>query len=102
MIGRQPNSTLFPYTTLYRFSFNTEDKTVQLSESNDASQAAAGRQTPPPLSPGDDRVLAQIESSELDSICASTRSSPKKRSEEHTSVLQSPCHLVCRLLLESN
>src|SRR5256885_12467274 len=71
MIRRPPRSTLFPYTTLFR------------------SSRACSRPTPRPSRP-----------------CPSTshaRSRPRskcRRSEEHTSELQSPCNLVCRLLLE--
>src|SRR5205807_10420814 len=73
MIRPPPRSTLFPYTTLFR---SRVPRRV----------AAALPRTPPPdlrreaLGPGDRRGRA--------------------RSEEHTSELQSPCNLVCRLLLE--
>src|SRR2546426_11491829 len=74
MIRRPPRSTLFPYTTLFRSC---------------EVRGAAGRG-------GDDRADA-ISGREI----ASARSSPPRpRSEEHTSELQSPCNLVCRLLLE--
>src|SRR2546426_2469452 len=70
MIRRPPRSTLFPYTTLFR---SLRDLGLDLA-------AAA-----------------------LDQ--AHDRSAPRRlrlygRSEEHTSELQSPCNLVCRLLLE--
>src|SRR2546426_3486865 len=70
MIRRPPRSTLFPYTTLFRSA------TTTATSSN--SPCARSRNT----------VLV--------SCCC--RSAP--RSEEHTSELQSPCNLVCRLLLE--
>src|SRR5256885_12235767 len=74
MIRRPPRSTLFPYTTLFR--------------SAPASAPGAGINgfiliAAPFLF---DRIVSQ----EL----------PPGRSEEHTSELQSPCNLVCRLLLE--
>src|SRR5256885_3616883 len=81
MIRRPPRSTLFPYTTLFR------------SGAMDASQM---------LKP----MLAR---GELHTIGATTIDEYRKhiekdaaleRSEEHTSELQSPCNLVCRLLLE--
>src|SRR2546426_5541243 len=72
MIRRPPRSTLFPYTTLFR------------------SPSGA----PLPGKP----VTFQAVNAELDKDSASTDSSG--RSEEHTSELQSPCNLVCRLLLE--
>src|SRR5438552_10661177 len=80
MIRRPPRSTLFPYTTLFRskaffeayFSNYIEGTTFEIEE---AERIVFDRAVPP------------------------TR--PKDaRSEEHTSELQSPDHLVCRLLLE--
>src|SRR5258708_17081471 len=77
MIRRPPRSTLFPYTTLFR-------------SSNGSSSAAS----PPPPSGGGAMVRALSSSR----VAAIRMKSP--RSEEHTSELQSPDHLVCRLLLE--
>src|SRR5256885_6167035 len=71
MIRRPPRSTLFPYTTLFRSLCSEEDP------------AGCHRH----LLIG--RVLA-VRGTELKHV----------RSEEHTSELQSPCNLVCRLLLE--
>src|SRR5256885_8633212 len=71
MIRRPPRSTLFPYTTLFRSGL--EDLDDLLRGGLDAA-ADRGRV-------GAGRDVAQ-------------------RSEEHTSELQSPCNLVCRLLLE--
>src|SRR5258708_10448193 len=74
MIRRPPRSTLFPYTTLFRSHGRTRCRP--------ASATAAG-------------------SRDGGSIAASQpRPVPAFRSEEHTSELQSPDHLVCRLLLE--
>src|SRR5437762_11228565 len=73
MIPRPPTSTLFPFTTLFR------------------SRLPARRQPSPDAGP---RAILALRVNELD-LCA--RSS---RSEEHTSELQSPMYLVCRLLLE--
>src|SRR2546426_9113935 len=75
MIRRPPRSTLFPYTTLFRSLQRRPDRHRLLMEVDDR-QPPAGRQRP--LHPPE---VAQ-------------------RSEEHTSELQSPCNLVCRLLLE--
>src|SRR5438876_7223061 len=80
MIRRPPRSTLFPYTTLFR------------------SQDAAGEVD---VLPGQSEDLpfphARVEGDRdnREQIWALT-----SRSEEHTSELQSPVHLVCRLLLE--
>src|SRR2546426_9175747 len=85
MIRRPPRSTLFPYTTLFRSD--------PLGESDDTRrhrqevQHLAG--ACPPVG-GEDHQAAAGVSKERD----------QGRSEEHTSELQSPCNLVCRLLLE--
>src|SRR2546426_12443936 len=74
MIRRPPRSTLFPYTTLFR--------------SHGADRG------------GHDRALEQRwrrGSHVYEQLC---RRLEQRRSEEHTSELQSPCNLVCRLLLE--
>src|SRR5258708_17641015 len=72
MIRRPPRSTLFPYTTLFR-SFGYQEIAHRVLEVDQ------------PLLPYFLRVGARQEI---------------RRSEEHTSELQSPDHLVCRLLLE--
>src|SRR5258708_28622814 len=74
MIRRPPRSTLFPYTTLFRSSAPTRGRRA----------AHCGR--PEVREPG-----PHSERAENRAQC---------RSEEHTSELQSPDHLVCRLLLE--
>src|SRR5256885_11263379 len=79
MIRRPPRSTLFPYTTLFR--------------------SRAGYR---PTAMGDTmRMFKAQEAFELTRAKDEGRD-PKiyHRSEEHTSELQSPCNLVCRLLLE--
>src|SRR2546426_2986526 len=74
MIRRPPRSTLFPYTTLFRSRLLRDE--------------AEGHHEP--LLPGLRRRQ-----------CAQHLHRPgDRRSEEHTSELQSPCNLVCRLLLE--
>src|SRR5256885_2830225 len=70
MIRRPPRSTLFPYTTLFRSDSRSTCRSAEA-----ARPAAQGR-------PQRGCRLQQ------------------SRSEEHTSELQSPCNLVCRLLLE--
>src|SRR5256885_12277891 len=79
MIRRPPRSTLFPYTTLFRSrSSQVKRKLRTLSRSASAVRIASS-------------------SEQLSSRMPN--SSPPRRSEEHTSELQSPCNLVCRLLL---
>src|SRR2546426_5929118 len=83
MIRRPPRSTLFPYTTLFR-------------SRHVAPQRLAGFDVKPIVNP---RVHAR--QSCLDHHRVQLRALfREKRSEEHTSELQSPCNLVCRLLLE--
>src|SRR2546426_8874631 len=79
MIRRPPRSTLFPYTTLFR----SPTRAASCQSSRDRSPGAHSRYS--------SRAAAST----------STRTWPTfRRSEEHTSELQSPCNLVCRLLLE--
>src|SRR3712207_7563556 len=80
MIRRPPRSTLFPYTTLFR--------SISRCGPSSSSEPAA-------------RCHTAFDRSILPRICAlsSTRPLPR-RSEEHTSELQSRQYLVCRLLLE--
>src|SRR5256885_5484996 len=70
MIRRPPRSTLFPYTTLFRSSLDFQE-----------SRTRSGRRI-------------------FQAGVASPTYTDATRSEEHTSELQSPCNLVCRLLLE--
>src|SRR5256885_5833814 len=89
MIRRPPRSTLFPYTTLFRSSsrISPRTSTVILRERSPRATAVV---TSAMLRTWAVRLPA-IE------LTLSVRSF---RSEEHTSELQSPCNLVCRLLLE--
>src|SRR2546426_3052408 len=81
MIRRPPRSTLFPYTTLFR--------------SDQGIQAGGGAR------PRHGVVLAPwILGDGAGRSGAPHPCKPLRRSEEHTSELQSPCNLVCRLLLE--
>src|SRR5256885_11122982 len=97
MIRRPPRSTLFPYTTLFR-SLRQPHK-VRL-ESRPARIDGTGRISIRDLVVNalrmrpDRIVIGECRSGEaLDMLQA-------MRSEEHTSELQSPCNLVCRLLPE--
>src|SRR5205807_9028922 len=86
MLRRPPRSTLFPYTTLFRsvkfdlaLSFTPAGPGLLgvLEYRTDLFDAATAR-----------RLASHLEDTQ------------EPRSEEHTSELQSPCNLVCRLLLE--
>src|SRR2546422_7922231 len=72
MIRRPPRSTLFPYTTLFRSPHDAHVQARALSLPQDG--------------------LEQLERRSVGVVV--------RRSEEHTSELQSRLHLVCRLLLE--
>src|SRR3712207_7569654 len=97
MIRRPPRSTLFPYTTLFRslthhnFPFSTgpehftADVTCLRVNGNTASVGVIVRKTNAPNAVGTQYIYYF---------------SDNKRSEEHTSELQSRQYLVCRLLLE--
>src|SRR5258708_27278848 len=76
MIRRPPRSTLFPYTTLFRSPLpaRVPVEVLRFRPPGDPAHSPRFRQTP--------------------------WLSAAARSEEHTSELQSPDHLVCRLLLE--
>src|SRR5256885_7758513 len=71
MIRRPPRSTLFPYTTLFRSHIQRVDWVPPVADAAKLPKKVRQKQAELAL-----------------------------RSEEHTSELQSPCNLVCRLLLE--
>src|SRR2546426_7882019 len=94
MIRRPPRSTLFPYTTLFRSGLIDRECLVR-----DGNRPRPG--TGAGVGVGDvaDRAVAAAAAGGVNpAICRGRR--PTARSEEHTSELQSPCNLVCRLLLE--
>src|SRR5438034_6394979 len=84
MILRPPRSTLFPYTTLFR------------------SGAAQGEPDPPSRSPSARSARAHTHRPRWEAAARGRSGipAPVRRSEEHTSELQSHSDLVCRLLLE--
>src|SRR5256885_3162240 len=88
MIRRPPRSTLFPYTTLFRSVFATVEDTEGADDN-----IRFGRVSTTAL-------LGQVESISSVSLNENDPDVAVNRSEEHTSELQSPCNLVCRLLLE--
>src|SRR2546426_3563063 len=90
MIRRPPRSTLFPYTTLFRSRLQFA-KLYDSKGDPFARRRLAARVRPFVLR----RTKAQVAKDLPDRI-----EEDLFRSEEHTSELQSPCNLVCRLLLE--
>src|SRR5690348_17562947 len=95
MTRRPPRSTLFPYTTLFRSLSLTGINVVQPSglEGNMSPRPANILLLHPRPTPGDSCTVPY-------SCLAVAAPLVQARSEEHTSELQSPVHLVCRLLLE--
>src|SRR5256885_5230604 len=102
MIRRPPRSTLFPYTTLFR---SERARAAVDAEGLDRIRQAAG------LQPAEARQrrnhglrrAEQISRAAIGAELAVAREPGddhrgQDRSEEHTSELQSPCNLVCRLL----
>src|SRR5947208_7866646 len=82
MIPRSPTSTLFPYTTLFR----SPDSSVVVLHGSLSIHGVTRRVDLPAT------VMRRADTTRVTSVFG--------RSEEHTSELQSPDHLVCRLLLE--
>src|SRR5256885_5732410 len=90
MIRRPPRSTLFPYTTLFRSQAAPTGMEVlsRKGASRRAPCVCRGSQTWRRIA----HPIREPLRIDLDHL--------PNRSEEHTSELQSPCNLVCRLLLE--
>src|SRR5256885_13176229 len=86
MIRRPPRSTLFPYTTLFR-SEGDRRVPLRLDGADGNAVGVAGADAPLVVRFG----IATLRRRRDEDVV---------RSEEHTSELQSPCNLVCRLLLE--
>src|SRR5256885_10483947 len=89
MIRRPPRSTLFPYTTLFRSHASPGDRRP--------------RSLPAQRPDGRSGVGDAFECHDVPArpgYRSGGRLHDEIRSEEHTSELQSPCNLVCRLLLE--
>src|SRR5205807_2856663 len=95
-------STLFPYTTLFRSDHFFDQ--VQFNPNVEIADQLAGLQKcPTDVVIADKRECVgnfQFFGKSKRRIIARVRHRHNDRSEEHTSELQSPCNLVCRLLLE--
>src|SRR5947208_5966785 len=92
MLRPPPRSTLFPYTTLFRSHQANSPKTLSSSR-----KIVFFRYCREKISQNDDGGPVTV-------LCcfhiSDSGTEDSNRSEEHTSELQSPDHLVCRLLLE--
>src|SRR2546430_9050632 len=86
MIRRPPRSTLFPYTTLFR-----SEKAIRVTKIS--SQVC-------PIPPHNISCESVLQAAVKLPFLRTTSADLQKRSEEHTSELQSQSNLVCRLLLE--
>src|SRR3989454_7978040 len=84
MIRRPPRSTLFPYTTLFRSQ--PPRRPLACAVPRWRERRAPGARDEPPRLESQGSLVHLVQH--------------RERSEEHTSELQSPCNLVCRLLLE--
>src|SRR5688572_32158617 len=96
MIRRPPRSTLFPYTTLFRSGVHVTPTTIASVRAADGT--LLHRHTPDSRTALDPRV-AYVMTDMLQEVMRSGTGATR-RSEEHTSELQSQSNLVCRLLLE--
>src|SRR2546426_5992567 len=85
MIRRPPRSTLFPYTTLFR--------SLHGQAAHHAERLVLGIE-------GGAQPRRPVRRAQLQLVDPVDVNVLRQRSEEHTSELQSPCNLVCRLLLE--
>src|SRR5690348_17450987 len=94
MIPRPPSSTLFPYTTLFRSigSITSKRRALQRGIRRSSRRQTACKQC--------NRVDTSAGGRRRRQRGEHGRRAQSGRSEEHTSELQSPVHLVCRLLLE--
>src|SRR5205807_3761310 len=87
---RPPRPTLFPYTTLFRSrTRHSQAKGSRELVSGNGTSSSGGR-----VSPATSRRTRRVPTD------GRRIRATQQRSEEHTSELQSPCNLVCRLLLE--
>src|SRR5256885_10817202 len=102
MYGPPPRSTLFPYPTLFRSGQRHRDRRItRLPLRVDVGLAPAIIAVGPRRA--DLQQRRRLERRLLITGCVGKVAGPgvlmRQRSEEHTSELQSPCNLVCRLLL---
>src|SRR5256885_11775560 len=91
MIRRPPRSTLFPYTTLFR-----SDMRMVVAVASGPPRGDAVDQ----LAPVGEHDARAMRAHHRQRRAHGLHLRIGQRSEEHTSELQSPCNIVCRLLLE--
>src|SRR3989454_5797090 len=94
MIRRPPRSTLFPYTTLFRSSRRHGNGNHRRKVPTHAATLIFEPRGAPLI------IHQQVKNADIHHCLLRNGRTRGLRSEEHTSELQSPCNLVCRLLLE--
>src|SRR5260370_29604848 len=96
MIRRPPRSTLFPCTTLFRSARDIDGALAEIRRWGQANWAWGMMVYAPVGMPLDHPTLESLYAAAAKLGCG-----PVRRSDEHTSALQSPLNFVCRLLLEN-
>src|SRR3712207_8138749 len=100
MIRRPPRSTLFPYTTLFRSVLVADDNQVNRRVGEKILESAGHHAT---LVQNGEETLDALAADHFEVVLMDVNMPPlngiEARSEEHTSELQSPQYIVCRLLL---
>src|SRR2546426_5760635 len=97
MIRRPPRSTLFPYTTLFRSVLRVE---VCDGRATVTVRELPALEPPAVITASEPHRPYPHKTTDRDAFVDAAAEAEVARSEEHTSELQSPCNLVCRLLLE--
>src|SRR5256885_9688029 len=102
MIRRPPRSTLFPYTTLFRSAAVAQEAAVRRVAGGERAAGGAPRLLVVATlgSGGGGQAVAEQRAGVAGEVALAEVAAGEEaaRSEEHTSELQSPCNLVCRLL----
>src|SRR2546430_10081297 len=102
MIRRPPRSTLFPYTTLFRSVVRKRGSRVVVGPKDALATRTVlvGDRKSTRLNSSHSQISYAVFCLKKNRTKMKTSRRVSLRSEEHTSELQSPCNLVCRLLLE--
>src|SRR5207244_11497964 len=102
LLRTPPISTLFPYTTLFRSTTSGRCRAASSTASAPSLASATTSKRPVASSRSRTRERSALVSSAIRTLdeAGALTVAARRRSEEHTSELQSPDHLVCRLLLE--
>src|SRR4051794_41611316 len=102
MLRPPPSSPLFPYTTLFRSLLSSSARRLHLLSAT-LLHRSYPRLSKPPMNLEAEEMLSGVVERMMKALRKVHPRTVREffaRSEEHTSELQSPVHLVCRLLLE--